>query len=52
MTVADADFVAEAQKLKFIVTYTSPDEMREITARMYATPKEIIASAAALMPAD
>jgi tripartite-type tricarboxylate transporter receptor subunit TctC len=52
MTVADADFVAEAQKHKFIITYTSPDEMREITARMYATPKEIIASAAALMPAD
>ena len=51
-TVADGEFLAEAQKLKFIVTYTSPDEMREITARMYATPNEVIAGAAALMPAD
>jgi hypothetical protein len=38
--------------LKFIVTYTSPQEMADITARMYATPKHIIESAAALMPAD
>ena len=37
-TVADPDFVTEAKKLKFIVTYTSPDEMRDITTRMYATP--------------
>ena len=51
-TVADAEFVAEAKKLKFIVTYTSPDEMREITTRMYATPKDIIDAASALMPAD
>lgn len=51
-TVADQDFIAEATKLKFIVTYTSPQEMAEITARMYATPPSIIESAAALMPAD
>jgi tripartite-type tricarboxylate transporter receptor subunit TctC len=51
-TVADADFVAEASKLKFIVTYTSPQEMADIAARMYATPKQIIDAAAALMPAD
>ena len=51
-TVADAEFVAEAKKLKFIVTYTSPDEMREITTRMYATPKDIIDAASSLMPAD
>jgi tripartite-type tricarboxylate transporter receptor subunit TctC len=51
-TVADADFIAEAHKLKFIVTYTSPDEMKAITARMFATPKSIIESASALMPAD
>jgi len=51
-TVADADFVAEAKKLRFIVTYTSPQEMADITARMYATPKTIIDAAAALMPAD
>ena len=38
-TVADAEFIAEAKKLKFIVTYTSPREMAEITARMYATPE-------------
>jgi tripartite-type tricarboxylate transporter receptor subunit TctC len=51
-TVADPDFIAEATKLKFIVTYTSPQEMAAITARMYATPKHIIDSAAALMPTD
>jgi tripartite-type tricarboxylate transporter receptor subunit TctC len=51
-TVADADFLAEAAKLKFIVTYTSPQEMADITARMYATPKAIVDSASALMPAD
>ena len=51
-TVVDADFIAEAKKLKFIITYTSPQEMADITARMYATPKSIIDSAAALMPAD
>jgi len=51
-TVADADFLAEAAKLKFIVTYTSPQEMAEITTRMYATPKAIVESASALMPTD
>ena len=51
-TVADPEFIAEAKKLKFIVTYTSPQDMADITARMYATPKSIIASASALMPAD
>ena len=51
-TVADAEFIAEATKLKFIVTYTSPDEMREIATRMYATPKAVIDAASALMPAD
>ena len=51
-TVTDAEFVAEAKKLKFIVTYTSPDEMQEITKRMYATPKAIVDAASALMPAD
>jgi tripartite-type tricarboxylate transporter receptor subunit TctC len=51
-TVTDAEFVAEAKKLKFMITYTSPDEMKEITSRMYATPKNIIDAASALMPAD
>jgi tripartite-type tricarboxylate transporter receptor subunit TctC len=51
-TVADPEFIAEAEKLKFIVTYTSPQDMGDITARMYATPKSIIESASALMPAD
>ena len=51
-TAADPEFIAEAEKLKFIVTYTSPQEMADITVRMYATPKSIIESASALMPAD
>jgi tripartite-type tricarboxylate transporter receptor subunit TctC len=51
-TVEDAEFVAEAKKLRFIVTYTSPQDMQQITTRMYATPKGIIDAAAALMPAD
>jgi tripartite-type tricarboxylate transporter receptor subunit TctC len=50
--VADPDFIDEAKKQKFVVTYTSPEEMQQLTARMYATPRPIIDSAAALMPAD
>jgi tripartite-type tricarboxylate transporter receptor subunit TctC len=51
-TVADPEFAEEAKKQKFVVTYTSPEEMQQLTRRMYATPRHIVDSAAALMPAD
>jgi tripartite-type tricarboxylate transporter receptor subunit TctC len=50
--VTDPEFVEEAKKQKFVVTYTSPEEMQQLTRRMYATPRHIVDSAAALMPAD
>ena len=51
-TVDDADFVAEAKKLKFIVTYTSPQEMARYHGAHVRDAEAIIESAAALMPAD
>jgi tripartite-type tricarboxylate transporter receptor subunit TctC len=46
----DAEFLAEAKQMKYQITYTSPDELRELTERMYATPPAIIEQAAAMMP--
>jgi tripartite-type tricarboxylate transporter receptor subunit TctC len=51
-TVDDPEFLAEAKQLKFQITYTSPDELRELTERMYATPRAIIEEAAAMMPTE
>jgi tripartite-type tricarboxylate transporter receptor subunit TctC len=51
-TVVDPEFVAEAKKLKFLITYTSPQDMQALAERMYATPKAIVDAAAALMPGD
>jgi tripartite-type tricarboxylate transporter receptor subunit TctC len=48
----DPDFVAEAKQMKFTITYTSPQDMTALTARMYATPKQIIDRASALIPKD
>jgi tripartite-type tricarboxylate transporter receptor subunit TctC len=48
----DADFLAEARQMKYQITYTSPEELKALTERLYATPPEIIAEAAALMPKD
>ncbi len=48
----DADFLAEAKQLKYQITYTSPQEMKELTERMYATPPAIVSEAAAMMPSD
>ena len=49
-TVEDPEFLAEARQLKFQITYTSPQELHELTERMYATPRSIIEEAAAMMP--
>jgi tripartite-type tricarboxylate transporter receptor subunit TctC len=51
-TVGDPEFIAEAKKLKFIVTYTSGADMQALAERIYATPKAVVDAAAALMPAD
>jgi tripartite-type tricarboxylate transporter receptor subunit TctC len=49
-TLQDAEFLAEANKMKYQITYTSPDELTALTERMYATPRAIIDEAAAMMP--
>ena len=49
-TMDDSEFRAEAEGLRYHITYTSPAEMKETTARMYATPRAIIDEAAAMMP--
>jgi tripartite-type tricarboxylate transporter receptor subunit TctC len=49
-TLDDPDFVADAKKLKYRITYTSPRDLAELTERIYAMPREIIDSAAAMMP--
>ena len=49
-TLDDADFLADAKKLKYRITYTSPQELAEVTERIYAMPRDVIDSAAAMMP--
>jgi tripartite-type tricarboxylate transporter receptor subunit TctC len=49
-TVQDPEFLAEAKQMKYQITYTSPDELKALTERMYAPPPEIIEQAAAMMP--
>jgi tripartite-type tricarboxylate transporter receptor subunit TctC len=49
-TLDEPDFLAEAAKLKYRITYSSPQELAELTARLYAMPREIIDGAAAMMP--
>jgi len=51
-TVHDPDFLAEARQQKFQITYTSPEELTQLTERMYATPRAIIDEAAAMMPSE
>src|SRR5215208_3743550 len=49
-TLQDAEFLVETKQMKYQITYTSPDELKELTERMYATPRAIIEQAAAMMP--
>jgi tripartite-type tricarboxylate transporter receptor subunit TctC len=49
-TLDDPEFLAEAGRMKYRITYTSPDELKELTERLYATPRAIIENAAAMMP--
>ena len=51
-TLDDPDFLADAKKLKYRITYTAPQELAELTERIYAMPRQIIDSAAAMMPSD
>jgi tripartite-type tricarboxylate transporter receptor subunit TctC len=48
----DPEFLAEAKRMKYHITYTSPDDLKELTERLYATPREVLDEAAALMPKD
>jgi tripartite-type tricarboxylate transporter receptor subunit TctC len=51
-TLDDPDFLTDANKLKYRITYTSPQDLAELTERIYAMPREIIDSAAAMMPTE
>ena len=51
-TVQDPAFLAEAAKMKYEVTYTSGEEQLELIEKLYATPPDRLAKAAALMPAE
>jgi tripartite-type tricarboxylate transporter receptor subunit TctC len=48
--VRDPEFLAETQRLKLTVTYTSPAALARVLETMYATPQALRDEAAALMP--
>jgi tripartite-type tricarboxylate transporter receptor subunit TctC len=50
--VADPAFLAEAARLHYEVTYTSGAEQQELIEKLYATPPDMLAKAAALMPSE
>jgi tripartite-type tricarboxylate transporter receptor subunit TctC len=48
--VRDPEFLAETQRLKLAVTYTSPAALVKVLESLYATPQSLRDEAAALMP--
>jgi len=50
-TTKDPAFLEEAKKLKYDVTYTSGEQLLKFVEGMYATPRDVIDRAAAMMPA-
>ena len=51
-TLDDPEFLAEAKGLNYRITYTSPDELKGVTERLYATPRAVLDEAAAMMPKE
>lgn len=49
-TMKDKDFVEDAKKLKYDVTYTSGEHMLALLDRLYAAPRDVIDRAAEMMP--
>jgi tripartite-type tricarboxylate transporter receptor subunit TctC len=48
--VKDPEFLTEAKKLGYVITYTSGEELKELTETLYRTPREVMERAAALLP--
>jgi hypothetical protein len=48
-TLADKDFLAEAQKLKIDVNPSSGEKVQALIETLYASPPEIVARAKALI---
>jgi len=51
-TLKDPAFLAEAEKLGYIITYTSGEELKQLSDSLYATPRDILEEAAALLPTN
>jgi len=48
--VRDPELVAEAAAIKMDMTYTGPDRLQELVAKLYATPPDVVAKVKALLP--
>jgi tripartite-type tricarboxylate transporter receptor subunit TctC len=48
--VHDPQLVAEAASIKMDMTYTSPDRLEQLVAKLYATPANVIGTIKAIMP--
>ena len=48
--VRDPDLVAEAAAIKMDMTYTGPDRLEDLVAKLYATPPGVIEKVKALLP--
>jgi tripartite-type tricarboxylate transporter receptor subunit TctC len=48
--VRDPDLVADAAAMKLDMTYTPPDHLEQLVARLYATPPAVIETVKALLP--
>ena len=51
-TLKDPTFLAEAEKLGYIITYTSGEELKQLSDSLYTTPRDILEEAAALLPTN
>jgi tripartite-type tricarboxylate transporter receptor subunit TctC len=49
-TIKDAQFLAEAKKLGYTITYTSGEELAALSERIFSVPRPVIDKAAALLP--
>jgi len=48
--VRDPDLVAEAASIKMDMTYTGPERLEDLVAKLYATPPAVIEKVKALLP--
>jgi tripartite-type tricarboxylate transporter receptor subunit TctC len=49
-TVADPEFVAEAERLKLDMTYRAPEHLERLIARLYETPPHIVEAIKKIAP--